>query len=362
MKTVQLKLDSGCYNILIGSGLLRSAGRLVRDAGFEGRMVVVTDEDVANYYGNLVRQSLEENGFKTDLLTVPAGEEQKSLESAGRLYHLLSGIGAERSTPVIALGGGVIGDLAGFVAATFKRGVPFIQMPTTLLAQIDSSVGGKVAVDQGHLKNEIGAFYQPRLVISDIAVLHTLPKRELSSGLAEIIKHAVIADKDLFAYLENNIERVMALDEQALEEVIYRSVKIKAAVVMKDERDTGLRNTLNYGHTVGHAVETVSDFTLRHGEAVAIGMLAAGKISCKMGLWDNSGLDRLKKVIEQAGLPVKVPDFNTEKIIEVMQHDKKVAGGRVKFVLLKSIGEVYVTDRVEMTLVREVLNEFHSST
>ena len=361
MKTLELKVSTGSYNILIGSGLLGMAGQYLRDAGFSDRAVVVTDTVVRNYYGSAVSRSLTDCGFQTTVLSIPPGEEQKSLKTAGHLYHELSRAGAERGTPVVALGGGVIGDLAGFVAATFKRGVPLIQMPTTLLAQIDSSVGGKVAVDHGKLKNEIGAFYQPRLVISDIAVLRTLPEREVISGLAEIIKHAVIADKDLFSYLENNIDRIRALDEEALEDVIYRSVSIKAVVVAEDEKDIGLRNILNYGHTIGHAVESVSAFTLRHGEAVAIGMLGAGKISCEIGIWDEHELGRLKNLLARAGLPVKIPGLNIDKVIRVMKHDKKVVGGRIRFVLLNSIGEVIVTDKVEINLIREVLDGFISN-
>ena len=361
MKTVPLQVGSGSYNILIGSGLLGTAGRYLRDTGFADRAIVITDTVVRDYYADAVRQSLVEHGLKTTVLSVPAGEAQKTLETAGRLYLELSQAGAERSTPVVALGGGVIGDLAGFVAATFKRGLPLIQMPTTLLAQIDSSVGGKVAVDHGQLKNEIGAFYQPRLVISDIATLRTLPGREVSNGLAEIIKHAVIADGELFTYLENNIGRLRALDEEALEEVVYRSVSIKAGIVARDEKDTGLRNILNFGHTVGHAVESVSGFNLRHGEAVAIGMMAAGRISCAMGTWDKCELARLENLIIKAGLPVKIPGLDTGKIIRIMQHDKKVIGGKVRFVLPKSIGEVFVTDKVEMALVREVLDACYVS-
>jgi 3-dehydroquinate synthase len=286
---------------------------------------------------------------------VPDGEEQKSLETAGRLYNELTDFYAERTTPLLALGGGVIGDLTGFVAATYLRGLPLVQIPTTLLAQVDSSIGGKVAVNYDRLKNIIGAFYQPKLVISDIATLKSLTPRELSDGLAEIIKYAVIKDEGLFAYLERNIDKIKLLDAEALEEVVFRSAKIKAEVVEKDEKDLGLRNILNYGHTVGHAVESASDFKVEHGKAVAIGMLAAAKISNRLGILDKGELNRLRDIIKRAGLPTEIPDVRVESIIKAMKHDKKILRGRVRFILLKSIGEVFITDEVSPSLVKNVL-------
>jgi 3-dehydroquinate synthase len=235
------------------------------------------------------------------------------------------------------------------------RGVPLVQLPTTLLAQVDSSIGGKVAVDHGQLKNKIGAFYQPKLVIADIGTLKTLPAEELASGLAEVIKSAAIRSEELFAYLEGNLDRIKSLDKSALEEVVFQTAKIKAEVVEKDELDLGLRNILNYGHTIGHALESVSDFGIRHGNAVAIGMLAAARISNQMGMLDRTDVIRLKKVIEKAGLPEEIPSRKVEEIMQVMKHDKKVSGDKIKFVLLKSIGSVLVTDEVSPSLVERVL-------
>lgn len=355
MKKVKVELSTNSYEIYVGSGLLVQTGRWLRENGLSGKLVIITDPRARKLYGDALNQCLTKDGFSVTTLLVPEGEEQKSLETAGRLYHELTNCYAERTTPILALGGGVIGDLAGFVAATYLRGVPLIQLPTTLLAQVDSSIGGKVAVDHGQLKNKLGAFYQPRLVISDIDTLKTLPSNELANGLAEVIKSAAIRDKKFFVFLETNLDRIKSLDESALEETVFQTARIKAEVVAKDERDVGLRNILNYGHTIGHAVETISDFKVKHGKAIAIGMLAAARISNKMGILDKNELGRLKGIIEKAGLPTEMPDLEIEKIIQAMKHDKKVLRGKIRFVLLKSIGSAFITDEVDVSLVEKVL-------
>ena len=355
MRKVKVELGANSYEIYVGSGLLAQVGHRLKKNGFSGKLVIITDPRAKKLYGDALNQSLTKDGFSVTTLQVPEGEEQKSLETAGRLYHELTNCHAERTTPILALGGGVIGDLTGFVAATYMRGVPLIQIPTTLLAQVDSSIGGKVAVDHGQLKNKIGAFYQPRLVISDMDTLKTLPPNELANGLAEVIKSAAIRNKKFFAFLETNLDRIKSLDESALEETVFQTVQIKAEVVEKDERDLGLRNILNYGHTIGHAIETVSDFKVEHGNAVAIGMLAAARISNKMGILDKNDLGRLKGIIEKAGLPTEMPDLQIEKIIQAMKHDKKVLRDKIRFVLLKSIGSAFITDEVNLSLVEKVL-------
>ena len=357
MKKVRVRLGSTGYNIHIGPGLLTQTGAKLKEIGFSDKLVIITDPTVKSLYGNNLKESLTRNGFKVLILEVPEGEEQKSLETAGRLYHELTDFYAERTTPILALGGGVIGDLAGFVAATYLRGVPLVQIPTTLLAQLDSSIGGKVAVNHGLLKNKIGAFYQPRLVISDITTLETLTTGELSDGLAEAIKYGVIWDEELFTYLEQNINQIKSLDDRVLETIVFRSAKIKAEVVEKDERDFGLRSILNYGHTVGHAIESVSELKVRHGEAVAIGMLAAARISNKLGFLDQNEVIRLKNVIARAGLPTETPHLHLEKLIQAMKHDKKILQGKIRFVLPKSIGEVFVTDEVSPSLIEQALVE-----
>ncbi len=355
MGQIEVKAGGSSYEVYVGPDLLAQAGLLLSEAGFGDRAVIITNPVVKDLCGDALEQSLAGEGFQVTMLEVPDGEKQKSLRTAGWLYQKLSDFYAERITPILALGGGVIGDLAGFVAATYLRGVPFIQVPTTLLAQVDSSIGGKVAVNHGRLKNRIGAFYQPHLVISDVNTLGTLNIREFTNGLAEIIKVAFIRDRGFFAYLEGNLDKIMSLDCDVLEEIISKSVEIKAEIVEKDERDLGLRNILNYGHTIGHAVETASSFKVKHGEAVAIGMLAAGRISSKMGLLPESELARLERVIERAGLPTEMSGLRLEKMIGAMRHDKKVLEGRIRFVLPRSIGDVFISDGVSLSLIEQVL-------
>jgi len=288
MATVNLRLKTASYNILVGPGLLSGIGERLTELGFSGKLVLVTDSTVKKLYGETLVQNLSAAGFTVTVLTGPESEEEKTLETATRLYQELTNAFAERSTPILAMGGGVIGDVAGFVAATYLRGVPLVHIPTTLLAQADSSLGGKTGVDHGNLKNKIGAFYQPRLTVSDTSTLKSLPSKLLSEGLAEVIKHGAIRDKDFFKYLENNLDKILALDDATLETMLTRSTEIKAEVVEQDEKDQGLRNILNYGHTVGHAIESVSNFQVGHGQAVGFGMLVAVRISHHMGQLDSA--------------------------------------------------------------------------
>jgi 3-dehydroquinate synthase len=357
MKKVRVHLDRNSYDIQIGAGLLGKVHAILREIGFNDKLVIITDNKVKALYGNKLKQDMNANGFKADILDIPEGEEQKSLETAGRLYYELTNLYAERNTPVLALGGGVIGDLAGFVAATFMRGVPLVQIPTTLLSQGDSSIGGKVAVNHGQLKNKIGTFYHPKLTITDINILRTLSAREISNGLAEIIKNGAILDDDFFSYIENNIEKIRNLDEQVIVQLVTRSAEIKAGIVEKDELDLGLRNVLNNGHTIGHAIEAVSGLRVWHGEAVAIGMIVEAKIANKIGMLEKSEVDRLKDLITKAGLPTELPDYKIEDMMQAIKHDKKVLQGKLRFALLKSIGEVYLTDEVDSSLVEKVLAE-----
>jgi 3-dehydroquinate synthase len=362
MKRIKVRLGDNSYLIHIGSGILMHTGQRLKENGLTGSLVIITNPIVKRLYGDALNQNLTNEGFTVTILQVPDGEEQKSLEVAGRLYNQLTGSLAERTTPILALGGGVIGDLAGFVAATYLRGVPLIQIPTTLLAQVDSSIGGKVAVDHGQLKNRIGAFYQPRLVIADIATLKTLDTKILIDGLAEVIKYGVIRDRGLLAYIEDNLDKITALDDGALEEIVFRSAKIKAEIVEKDEKDLGLRAILNYGHTVGHAIESASEFKVGHGTAVAIGMLAAAKIANKMGILDKNELLRLNRLVQRAGLPTKMPDLKVEEIVQAITHDKKVLRGKVRFILPKSLGSVFITDEVSLSSVEQILVDWNEET
>jgi 3-dehydroquinate synthase len=355
MKKIKVELGSNSYEVRIGAGLLALTGLWLKEKDFSGKIAIITDTTVKGLYAGILNQVLTKSEFNVTTLEVPAGEEQKSLETAGRLYHELSSSYAERTTPILALGGGVIGDLAGFVAATYMRGVPLIQMPTTLLAQVDSSIGGKTAVDHGQLKNAIGVFYQPKLVIADTNTLKTLPEAELVNGLAEVIKHAAIRDSQLFDFLDINVEKARSLNTAVLEEIILENVRIKAEIVAQDEKEQGLRSLLNYGHTIGHAIETVSNFQLKHGQAVAIGMIMAARVSSRMGILDKGDVIRLTNVIKKAGLPTDVPNLKVADIISAIKHDKKVQQDKVRFVLLKSIGDAFITDEVSPALVEEVL-------
>lgn len=355
MKKVKVDLQQNSYEIRIGSNLLPQVGFWLREMGLAGKAVVITDTTVRELYADTLSRGLTGAGFDISVLEIPPGEEQKTLEAAGGLYEKLTGAYAERTTPVIALGGGVIGDLAGFVAATYMRGVPLIQVPTTLLAQVDSSIGGKTAVDHGRLKNMIGVFYQPRLVAADVATLKTLPEVEFASGMAEVIKTSAILSRELFSYIEDNMEKARARDAAVLEEIVSRTARLKAGVVARDERESGLRAILNFGHTVGHTVESASAFGLKHGQAVAIGMVAEAKISNRAGRIKESDVTRLKAVIGEAGLPVDIPQLDVGEMMTAMRHDKKVAAGKIRFVLLNAIGEAYVTDDVGASLVEEVL-------
>ena len=355
MKKIRVNLGKRGYDILIASGLLKRAGNHLKEHGFSGRLVIITNPRVQALYGKLLVERLSSNGFQVVTLIVADGEGEKSLDVAGRLYTELSDCHAGRKTPILALGGGVIGDLAGFVAATYKRGVPLVQIPTTLLAQVDSSIGGKVAVNHNKLKNEIGAFYQPILVLSDITALKTLPAEEFTNGMAEVIKSAFVKDSRFFTFVENNLTKIKALDDSILKEIVFCTASIKTNIVIQDELDNDLRNILNYGHTIGHAIETISDLNVKHGHAVAIGMMSAAAIAEKLGLFDIHELIRLKSILEGVGLPTKMPYLDTGKIIQAMKHDKKISGSKVKFVLPKTIGEVFITDEVDLTLVEEVL-------
>jgi 3-dehydroquinate synthase len=358
MKKVAVKLGVNAYEIRVGSGVMANTGAWLKELGFTAKAVIVTDSNVGPLCAVALEQSLAGAGFKVTVLEVPAGEEQKTLETAGVLYHKLAAAYAERTTPVLALGGGVVGDLAGFVAATYLRGVPLVQVPTSLLAMVDSSVGGKTAVDHGQLKNTVGAFYQPKMVIADVATLKTLTREELSNGLAEVIKIAALKDKRFFAFLEANIEQVAALKPDVLEEIILKSTAHKADIVARDEKESGERALLNYGHTIGHAIEAVSGFRIKHGQAVALGMVAENAIAVKLGMLPLSQAAKIESIIKQAGLSVALPDFTAgekESVLQAVRHDKKVLNERVHFVLLQAIGSPVIKDDVKPGLIKEVL-------
>ncbi|APV43547.1 3-dehydroquinate synthase [Dehalogenimonas formicexedens] len=356
--SVQLCVDLSDrgYPVHIGQGLLGQLPDLLKEAGFLGRLMIVTNPDIAGLHGNRLLGTLRSAGFSPELVLVPGGEAYKSLVTAGHLYEDLSKKQAERGTPIIALGGGVIGDLSGFVAATYQRGVPFIQLPTTLLAQVDSSIGGKVAVNVGSLKNMAGVFYQPRMVVADISTLSTLPIDELRNGMAEVIKSAIIGDAELFAFLESDMPRILNREPEALSFIVERSAVVKARIVEQDERDSGIRNYLNLGHTFGHALETITRFEMKHGAAVAAGMAAAARLSRLLNLLSGADNDRIINVIAAAGLPGAFDaGARSGAFIEAISHDKKKTAGKLKFVLPAGIGNVIIKDGIEPNEAIEAL-------
>ncbi|MBI4382970.1 MAG: 3-dehydroquinate synthase [Nitrospinae bacterium] len=356
MKKLKIDLAERSYEILIGRNLLGRTGEFLRDLVKGNSAVVVTHPGIRRLYGDGVTVSLQKAGFRTAYAEVAEGEASKSLEVAGRLFDRLVEFGCDRQSVLVALGGGVVGDLTGFVAATFMRGVPFVQVPTTLLAQVDSSVGGKTAVNHPRGKNLIGAFYQPRAVIVDVDTLKTLPFDEFRAGMAEVVKYGVIADRALFDFIDDNASAILALDPACLERIVETSCAIKAGVVEKDERESRYRMVLNFGHTIGHAVEALTGYSgMKHGEAVAVGMVYAAELSKAAGYCSEDVCRRLRALIRKLGLPDKLPDLGPAAIVEAMYLDKKATDRNIRFVLVKDIGEVEITDGVPEPVLRKVL-------
>lgn len=335
------------YGILIGSGNLDHLGAHLKQLDLASRLCLITNTTVGGLYGDRVRSILAEAGYAVSYIEVPDGEEYKSQTTAAAVYDRMVDAGIERGSAVVALGGGVVGDLAGFAAATYMRGVPLVQVPTTLLAQVDSSVGGKVAVNHARGKNLIGCFYQPRLVYADMKVLSTLPERELRAGLGEVIKYGMIRDAGLFGFLEQHLEQLLGLEPEILAETVRRSCAIKVEIVSEDEYEQGLRAILNFGHTIGHALETLTDYKVyRHGEAVAAGMAAAASLSVNRGCMDATDRDRLVSLLRRARLPVSCP-YPPEQVMALLSHDKKVLRGRLRFIMPLSIGRVEICTGVK---------------
>ena len=336
--TLQVDLGDRSYPIVIGQSLLSIPDLISRHVAGQ-RVAIVTNTTVAPLYLDRVVSALERAGKQVVTIVLPDGEEEKNWSSLMRVFDVLLAEKCDRKTSMVALGGGVIGDLTGFAAATYMRGVPFIQVPTTLLAQVDSSVGGKTGINHPLGKNMIGAFYQPQAVIADTSTLDTLPSRELSAGLAEVIKHGAIIDEPFFDWIESNIQTLIGRDAAALAYAIKRSCEIKADVVRQDEREGGLRAILNFGHTFGHAIEAGLGYgEWLHGEAVGCGMVMAADLSHRLGFIDAKTRSRIAALVSAAGLPASAPDLGVERWLELMQVDKKNEGGKIKFILLKPLG------------------------
>ncbi|NIA53487.1 3-dehydroquinate synthase [Massilia sp. TW-1] len=357
--SLNVELGDRSYPIAIGRGLLDDASLLNRHIGGSGKVAIVTNTTVAPLYLEKVAAPLRAAGREVVPIVLPDGEEYKNWESLNLVFDALLANKCDRKTTLVALGGGVVGDMTGFAAATYMRGVPFVQIPTTLLAQVDSSVGGKTGINHPLGKNMIGAFYQPRAVIADTATLDTLPQRELAAGLAEVIKHGAILDAGFFDWIEANIVKLVARDHAALAHAIARSCEIKADVVARDEREGGLRAVLNFGHTFGHAIEAGMGYgAWLHGEAVGCGMVMAADLSHRLGLIDAAAVARVCALVQAAGLPVVAPDLGTPRWIELMEVDKKNEGGAIKFILLKPLGSPSITnaprEQLEATLKASV--------
>jgi 3-dehydroquinate synthase len=355
VRTLTVALGERSYPIHVGEGLLQRAGEFLSPF-VSWRAIIVTNPVVAQHHLGLLQATLSAAAIDTEVIVVPDGEVHKDWTTLYAIHTRLLELNAERSTALIALGGGVIGDLAGFAAATYQRGIPLVQVPTTLLAQVDSSVGGKTAVNHPLGKNMIGAFYQPRAVISDTATLRTLPDREYRAGIAEVIKYGAIRDLALFEWLEANMEPLVARDPEAITYAVIESCRIKADIVGADERETGERALLNFGHTFGHAIETGTGYgTWLHGEAVAAGMLLAAELSVRISGLRRSDCDRLDAIVERAGLPIRPPRIETNRWLELIGRDKKIDAGELRLVLLGALGSGQVWSGLARDQVTEAL-------
>ena len=361
MPDLTVDLGERSYPILVGEGVLERLPAVMGERGLGGRVAVCTDTNVGPLYAERVVNLAGAAGVGAFVCELPAGEEHKRLARIEELCGRFLEAGLDRSSVVIALGGGVVGDVAAFAAACFMRGIRFIQIATTIVAQVDSSVGGKTGVNHPLGKNTIGAFHQPEAVIIDLELLRSLPERELRAGLAEAIKHGMIADEELFAYMEERATPILAKDLSALEMPIVRSCEIKASVVAADEREHGLRAILNYGHTFGHGIEAVTGYgRYLHGEAVALGMEAAGMLSLELGMVERAFVERQRACLEAYGLPVRFPDLPVGPTLEAMRHDKKARAGHMKFILADQVGHVVERTDVEEACVRRALEALRS--
>jgi 3-dehydroquinate synthase len=355
VRTLTVALGERSYPIHVGDGLLRRAGELVSSI-VSRRAIVVTNPIVAQHHADALQTSLAEAGIETERIVIPEGEAHKDWTTLDAIHTRLLELKAERSTALIALGGGVVGDVAGFAAATYQRGMPLVQVPTTLLAQVDSAVGGKTAINHPLGKNMIGTFYQPLAVISDTATLSTLPDREYRAGIAEVIKYGAIRDLALFEWLEANMERLLARDADAVAHAVIESCRIKAEIVAADERETGERALLNFGHTFGHAIETATGYgTWLHGEAVAAGMVLAAALSQRLSGLSSGDAARLLQVVKRAELPTDPPPLADDQWLELMLRDKKTESGKRRYVLLEALGHATVRAGVPEPDLRAIL-------
>ncbi len=361
---IPVKVNPQPYEIVIGAGSIQSIGKELVKAGIRKgiKILVVTNKDVAVPYSDIFLQSLSESGYDPHLLVIEAGEDQKTPESVALIHDAAYTAKLERGSLMIALGGGVVGDMTGFAAATWLRGISIVQVPTTLLAMVDAAIGGKTGVNHTGGKNLIGAFHQPRLVLIDPSTLKTLPEREFRAGMAEVIKYGVIGDSKLFDLLETckGLNKLSALNDQVLEEIIIHSCSSKANIVALDEHESGLRAILNYGHTFGHVIETLCGYgTWLHGEAVSIGMVTIGELAIQLDSWSKEEANRQKALLKKTGLPTEWPSINGEDVLRSLQGDKKVKGGNICFIMPKRIGEVEIKYDITNDSIRECISRLN---
>jgi len=354
----RVKTATQSYPVFVGYGLLDELGEKAKKAALSPVAVVISDENVWRLYGGRVKKVLKDAGFTVHSLVVPPGEETKSLKTAQKIYDFMIKKRVERDDMLIALGGGMVGDLAGFVAATYLRGIPWLQVPTSLVAMVDASIGGKVGVNHPEGKNLIGAFYQPSLVLADTRALATLPERELTSGWAEVVKYGLIMDRELFEFLEENVSRLVKLEPEAVGRAVGRSASLKAEVVSQDEKERGRRTILNYGHTIAHGLEAATRYRrFLHGEAVAIGMMGAAKLSQRRGILSPAVVKRQRALLKKLGLPTAFGNISRDKIARAMEVDKKTRAREIRWVLLEDIGRTVVRSDVPLKDVLAVLEE-----
>ncbi len=355
---VTVPLGDRSYPIHIGAKLLKDIGTLCVQRNLARTIIVITDENVARHYLPTVKTSLEKRKFSVQTIVLPPGERQKSLDTAEKIYTKLLEWNIERNSTIIALGGGVIGDLAGFIAATYQRGIGFIQIPTSLLAQVDSSVGGKVGINHPLAKNMIGAFYQPQFVLADTSVLKTLPKRELICGMGEVVKYGVILDKQFFSFIEQNLSKALSGNKKVLSYIIRRSCELKAHVVSHDEKEQHLRAILNFGHTIGHALERAGKFTLlKHGEAILYGMIAEMNIAFESGMISFADRERMERLIRQISIPsLTLLRLRNSELFETMRKDKKVKDSFIRMTLPQTIGKISLPMNVDEQLIDRAID------
>ncbi len=357
-KKITVNLSERTYPILIGENALKLLPALLNKTNLGQDAIVITTARILSLHGEKVKKQLKKNCGRTLWLTVKDSEKSKSADVAFHLVEKITRFAAKKDVFLIALGGGVIGDLTGFIAAIYKRGVPYIQIPTTLLAQVDSSIGGKTALDTKFGKNLIGVFYQPAFVLSDTSLLKTLPQKEVLAGLAEVIKYALIKDQQFFSFLENNLENIFQFNQKILNRIITTCVSIKAQVVSQDEYDKkDMRIILNFGHTIGHAIETVSNFKVNHGDAVSLGMIYACRLSEYLNLLSGKDTVTITNLIKKAGLPSKMPPIKPDNVLKAMKFDKKAKQGKIRFVLLEHIGKTKIVADIPRKAILEVLKK-----